>query len=88
MRRIGWPILIAFTLICMILRWPPNLQERPSTSATALLARVRVAQPVSGLTRVVLETKGKLEFFRQPGAESLPPRGAGAKAGRGAPKLK
>ncbi len=31
-------------------------------SATALLVRVRVSRPVSGVTRVVLETKGKPNF--------------------------
>ncbi len=40
----------------------PALAGKSIEVGDALLARVRVAQPVSGLTRVVLETKGNSDF--------------------------
>jgi N-acetylmuramoyl-L-alanine amidase/putative methionine-R-sulfoxide reductase with GAF domain len=40
----------------------PDLVGKTIEVGDALLARVRVAQPVSGLTRVVLETKGPSNF--------------------------
>jgi N-acetylmuramoyl-L-alanine amidase/putative methionine-R-sulfoxide reductase with GAF domain len=40
----------------------PELTGKTIEIGDALLARVRVAQPVSGLTRVVLETKGNSNF--------------------------
>jgi N-acetylmuramoyl-L-alanine amidase/putative methionine-R-sulfoxide reductase with GAF domain len=40
----------------------PEFAGRTIEVGDALLARVRVAQPVSGLTRVVLETKGNSDF--------------------------
>jgi N-acetylmuramoyl-L-alanine amidase/putative methionine-R-sulfoxide reductase with GAF domain len=40
----------------------PELEGKTMDVGDALLARVRVAQPVSGLTRVVLETKGNSNF--------------------------
>jgi len=40
----------------------PELAGKTIDIGDALLARVRVAQPVSGLTRVVLETKGNSNF--------------------------
>ena len=61
----------------------PEFAGKTIEIGDALLARVRVAQPVSGLTRVVLETKGNSNYLRQPRAESLSPGRAGAKAGRG-----
>jgi N-acetylmuramoyl-L-alanine amidase/putative methionine-R-sulfoxide reductase with GAF domain len=40
----------------------PELEGQTIEVGDALLARVRVAQPVSGLTRVVLETKGNSTY--------------------------
>src|SRR5580704_2445761 len=40
----------------------PEFVGKTSDIGDALLARVRVAQPVSGLTRVVLETRGNSNF--------------------------
>jgi N-acetylmuramoyl-L-alanine amidase/putative methionine-R-sulfoxide reductase with GAF domain len=40
----------------------PEFAGKTIEIGDALLARVRVAQPVSGLTRVVLETKGNSDF--------------------------
>jgi N-acetylmuramoyl-L-alanine amidase/putative methionine-R-sulfoxide reductase with GAF domain len=40
----------------------PEMEGKTIEVGDALLARVRVAQPVSGLTRVVLETKGNSNF--------------------------
>jgi N-acetylmuramoyl-L-alanine amidase/putative methionine-R-sulfoxide reductase with GAF domain len=40
----------------------PDIAGKAIDIGDALLARVRVSQPVSGLTRVVLETKGKPNF--------------------------
>jgi N-acetylmuramoyl-L-alanine amidase/putative methionine-R-sulfoxide reductase with GAF domain len=40
----------------------PELEGKTIEIGDALLARVRMAQPVSGLTRVVLETKGNSNF--------------------------
>jgi N-acetylmuramoyl-L-alanine amidase/putative methionine-R-sulfoxide reductase with GAF domain len=41
---------------------PPEFAGKTIEVGDALLARVRVAQPVSGLTRVVLETRGNSNF--------------------------
>jgi N-acetylmuramoyl-L-alanine amidase/putative methionine-R-sulfoxide reductase with GAF domain len=40
----------------------PELEGKPIEVGDALLVRIRVSQPVSGLSRVVLETKGKPNF--------------------------
>jgi N-acetylmuramoyl-L-alanine amidase/putative methionine-R-sulfoxide reductase with GAF domain len=40
----------------------PEIEGKAIDIGDALLARVRVSQPVSGVTRVVLETKGKPNF--------------------------
>ena len=40
----------------------PEIEGKTVEVGDALLARVRVAQPVSGLTRVVLETKGNSNY--------------------------
>ena len=40
----------------------PDLEGQTVEIGDALLARVRIAQPVSGLTRVVLETKGNSNY--------------------------
>jgi N-acetylmuramoyl-L-alanine amidase/putative methionine-R-sulfoxide reductase with GAF domain len=40
----------------------PDIAGKAIDVGDALLARVRVSQPISGLTRVVLETKGKPTF--------------------------
>jgi N-acetylmuramoyl-L-alanine amidase/putative methionine-R-sulfoxide reductase with GAF domain len=40
----------------------PDIAGKAIDIGDALLARVRVSQPISGLTRVVLETKGKPSF--------------------------
>jgi N-acetylmuramoyl-L-alanine amidase/putative methionine-R-sulfoxide reductase with GAF domain len=40
----------------------PEIEGKPIDVGDALLSRVRVSQPVSGMTRVVLETKGKPNF--------------------------
>jgi N-acetylmuramoyl-L-alanine amidase/putative methionine-R-sulfoxide reductase with GAF domain len=40
----------------------PGMEGKTIEVGDALLARVRVAQPISGLTRVVLETKGNSNF--------------------------
>jgi hypothetical protein len=41
----------------------------------ASLTRVRIAQPVAGVTRVVLDTKGWIELLRQHGVEPVSPGG-------------
>jgi len=58
--RLGSPERIYFDLHDTSL--PPELAGKTIEVGDALLARVRVAQPVSGLTRVVLETKGNSTF--------------------------
>jgi N-acetylmuramoyl-L-alanine amidase len=39
-----------------------NLAEKSIAMGDALLKRIRVAQPVTGMTRIVLETKTKSDF--------------------------
>jgi N-acetylmuramoyl-L-alanine amidase/putative methionine-R-sulfoxide reductase with GAF domain len=41
----------------------PDLENKSIEIGDALLARARVAQPVPGLTRLVLETKGNSNYF-------------------------
>jgi N-acetylmuramoyl-L-alanine amidase/putative methionine-R-sulfoxide reductase with GAF domain len=41
---------------------PPDIDGKTIDVGDSLLARVRVAQPVSGLTRVVLETRGNSNY--------------------------
>jgi putative methionine-R-sulfoxide reductase with GAF domain len=41
---------------------PPELKWKTFEVGDALLKRIRVAQPVSGMTRVVLETKNRADF--------------------------
>ncbi len=79
--RLASPDRIYFDLHDTLLA--SDLEGKPIDVGDALLVRIRVSQPVSGMTRVVLETKGKPGFsvslepnpyrlvvqVRKPGAE-------------------
>ncbi len=58
--RLASPDRIYFDLHDTLLA--PDLEGKPIDVGDALLVRIRVSQPVSGMTRVVLETKGKPGF--------------------------
>ena len=50
----------------------PDLVGKSIEIGDTFVSRIRMAQPVAGMTRVVLRDQGQLNFLRQPGAESLP----------------
>jgi N-acetylmuramoyl-L-alanine amidase len=58
--RLSSPDRIYFDLRDTVL--PPELFGKNIEVGDALLSRIRVAQPVPGLTRIVLETKGNSNF--------------------------
>ena len=58
--RLSAPDRIYFDLHDTVLA--PEIEGKTIEVGDTLLARVRVAQPISGLTRVVLETKGNSSF--------------------------
>jgi len=51
-------------------RLTPELAGKPIDRGDTLLSRIRVAQPVSGMTRIVLDTS-PTQIFRQPRVESI-----------------
>ena len=72
MRHIAWPDPTASISICAIPNSLPSWSENPIEVGDAFVSRIRVAQPVAGMTRIVLRDQGRLHLFSESRTESLP----------------
>ena len=61
-KRTASPAPTASISICAIRSSPPTSSANRLKSATHFVSRIRMAQPVAGMTRVVLETKANSTF--------------------------
>ena len=62
MRRTAWPVPTASISICATRNSRPTWSARRSDVGDTLVSRIRMAQPVAGMTRIVLETKANSTF--------------------------
>ena len=62
MKRIVWPVPTASISICATRNLLPELVGKSIDVGDTFVSRIRVAQPVAGMTRIVLETKANSTF--------------------------